>query len=161
MDTATSLVDAPQTDSPAAGEAAVRTFRGRTLEEVLPRVREELGADAIVLRRREGLAGGMGGFFQRPYVEVAARRPLPGETPDLTRNDRATAEGLSSPAIQALVEQASPFADALSRAQGDAGVSAQEVLLAAAGGPLAAEPQAEFEPEPRPEPEPEPEAEPA
>ena len=40
------------------------------------------------------------------------------------RNDRATAEGLASPAIQALVEQAAPFADALSRAQ----TSAHEVL---------------------------------
>src|SRR3954451_10481021 len=115
MDTATPLVDAPQTDSPAAGDDAVRTFRARSLEEVLPRVREELGADAIVLRRREGLAGGVGGFFQRPFVEVDARRPLPGETPELTRNDRATAEGLASPAIQALVEQAAPFADTLSR----------------------------------------------
>jgi flagellar biosynthesis protein FlhF len=135
MDTATSLVDAPQTDSPAAGEAAVRTFRGRSLEEVLPRVREELGADAIVLRRREGLAGGVGGFFQRPFVEVEARRPQAGETPDLTRNDRATAEGLSSPAIQALVEQASPFADALARAtalpQAD---RTHDILLAAAAG---------------------------
>src|SRR3954447_2279683 len=135
MDTATSLVDAPQTDSPAAGEGAARTFRGRSLEELLPRVREELGADAIVLRRREGLAGGVGGFFQRPFVEVDARRPQLGETPELTRNDRATAEGLSSPAIQALVEQASPFADALARAtalpQPD---RTHDILLAAAAG---------------------------
>src|SRR3954470_1989238 len=103
MDTATSLVDAPQTDSPAAGEDAARTFRGRSLEEVLPRVREELGADAIVLRRRQGRPGGGGGFCQRPCVESGAPRPQRGEPPELTRNDRATAEGLSSPAIQALV----------------------------------------------------------
>ena len=41
------------------GDAAdnLKTYRGRTLEEVLPKIREELGADAIVVRRREGLAG--------------------------------------------------------------------------------------------------------
>jgi flagellar biosynthesis GTPase FlhF len=145
MDTTTSAPD-------------VQTFRGRSLEEVLPQVREALGPDAIVLRRREGLAGGVGGFFQRPFVEVEARRPLEDERDGLPRNDRATAEGLASPAIQALVDQASPFADALSRAQGDAGVSAQEVLLAAARGSLGAEPAPEpelrFEPEPEPAPAP-------
>jgi flagellar biosynthesis protein FlhF len=136
MDTATSLLDAPQlVTTPAGEDAPVRTFRGRSLEEVLPRVREELGADAIVLRRREGLAGGVGGFFQRPFVEVEARRPQPGETPDLTRNDRATAEGLSSPAIQALVEQASPFADALARASSAPAVDrTHDILMAAAAG---------------------------
>src|SRR6478672_9737305 len=134
----------------------VQTFRGRSLEEVLPQVREALGPDAIVLRRREGLAGGVGGFFQRPFVEVEARRPLDDECEGMPRNDRATAEGLASPAIQALVDQASPFADALSRAQGDGGVSAQEVLLAAARGSLGSEPQAAFEPEPQAAFEPEP-----
>jgi flagellar biosynthesis GTPase FlhF len=93
-----------------------KTYRGRTLDELLPQIRAELGADAIVTRRREGLAGGIGGFFQRSYVDV---------DPSLeARNDRATAEGLASPAIQALVEQASPFADALTRAD--------EVLVEAA-----------------------------
>ncbi len=42
-----------------------KTFRGRSLDDVLPQIREELGPDAIVLRRREGLAGGVGGFFQK------------------------------------------------------------------------------------------------
>jgi flagellar biosynthesis GTPase FlhF len=148
MDTTTSAPD-------------VQTFRGRSLEEVLPQVREALGPDAIVLRRREGLAGGVGGFFQRPFVEVEARRPLEDERQGIARNDRATAEGLASPAIQALVDQASPFADALSRAQGDAGVSAQEVLLAAARGSLGAEPQPEPEPAPEPRFEPDPEPAPA
>jgi flagellar biosynthesis GTPase FlhF len=148
MDTTTSAPD-------------VQTFRGRSLEEVLPQVREALGPDAIVLRRREGLAGGVGGFFQRPFVEVEARRPLEEEREGMPRNDRATAEGLASPAIQALVDQASPFADALSRAQGDAGVSAQEVLLAAARGSLGAEPQPAPEPAPEHRFEPEPEPEPA
>src|SRR5919201_1585423 len=128
MDTTTSAPD-------------VQTFRGRSLEEVLPQVREALGPDAIVLRRREGLAGGVGGFFQRPFVEVEARSPLPHELDPAPRNDPATAEGLASPAIQALVDQASPFADALARATGD---RAREVLEAAAAG------AASFEPDPAP-----------
>ncbi|HWT24641.1 MAG TPA: hypothetical protein VN213_14135, partial [Solirubrobacteraceae bacterium] len=110
----------------------VKTFRGRTLEELLPQIREELGPDAIVLRRREGLAGGIGGFFQRSFVEVDARRPLAGETAPVARNDRATAEGLSTPGVQALIQQASPFADALSRAE--VADRAEEVLLATARG---------------------------
>jgi flagellar biosynthesis GTPase FlhF len=113
-------------------ENDTKTFRGRTLEELLPKIRAELGADAIVLRRREGLAGGVGGFFQKSYVEVEARAALPDEKPLEARNDRATAEGLASPAIQALVEGAAPFADALSRAEGTVGARAQEVLIAAA-----------------------------
>ena len=113
-------------------EKDTKTFRGRTLEELLPKIRAELGADAIVLRRREGLAGGVGGFFQRPYVEVDARPALPDEKPLEARNDRATAEGLASPAVQALVEQAAPFADALARAESTVGDRAHEVLIAAA-----------------------------
>ena len=113
-------------------ETDTKTFRGRTLEELLPKIRAELGADAIVLRRREGLAGGVGGFFQKSYVEVEARAALPDETPLEARNDRATAEGLASPAIQALVDQAAPFADALARAETTTSARAHEVLIAAA-----------------------------
>jgi len=53
------------------------TYRGRTLEEVLPKIREELGPDAVIERRRAGLVGGFAGFFQREMVEVDAR---PAET---------------------------------------------------------------------------------
>jgi flagellar biosynthesis GTPase FlhF len=113
-------------------ETDVKTYRGRTLEELLPQIRTELGADAIVLRRREGLAGGVGGFFQRSFVEVEARRSLPGEVALEARNDRATTEGLRTPAIQALVEQAAPFADSLARATGTAVDRAGDVLMATA-----------------------------
>jgi flagellar biosynthesis GTPase FlhF len=102
--------------STSNGSDDVKTFRGRSLEEVLPQIREELGPDAIVLRRREGLGGGVGGFFQRPYVEVDARPAQAHERPLEMRSDRATVEGLSSPAVQALFEQATPFADALAAA---------------------------------------------
>ena len=106
--------------STSNGSDQVKTYRGRSLEELLPQIRAELGPDAIVLRRREGLGGGVGGFFQRPYVEVDARAPLGDEKPLEIRSDRATVEGLSSPAVQALFEQATPFADALAAAAGSA-----------------------------------------
>jgi flagellar biosynthesis GTPase FlhF len=140
--------------------AEIKTFRGRSLEAVLPQVRAELGPDAIVVRRREGLGGGLGGFFQRSYVEVDARAGGDGVlsegAPLELRSDRATSEGLATPAVQALVQQAAPFADALATAQG----SVAEVMLAAAREHQAAEPvpaglygpQPNFEPHPSFEP---------
>jgi len=59
------------------GEGA-RVYRGRTVEELIPRIERELGSDAIILRRREGLAGGVFGFFQRQYVEIEAMPGAPG-----------------------------------------------------------------------------------
>src|SRR5881397_1696964 len=53
-----------------------KTFRGRSLEEVLPQIKADLGPDAEIVRQREGLTGGVGGFFQRACIEVEAR---PGE----------------------------------------------------------------------------------
>ncbi len=61
------------------------TYRGRSLEEVLPKIREELGPDAIIERQRTGLVGGVGGFFQREMVEVDARPAV--LEPDLGRFD--------------------------------------------------------------------------
>ena len=55
----------------------LRTYRGRTLEELLPKIRAELGPDAVVVRQRDGLMGGVGGFFQQRFVEVEARRGVP------------------------------------------------------------------------------------
>jgi flagellar biosynthesis GTPase FlhF len=55
----------------------VRTYRGRKLEDLIPQIREELGPDAIILRQREGLTGGVGGFFAQKCVEVDAQAPQP------------------------------------------------------------------------------------
>jgi flagellar biosynthesis GTPase FlhF len=119
--------------------AEVRVFRGRSLEEVLPQIREELGADAIITRQREGLQGGIAGFFQKQFVEVEARAGTPSVSTSARRapvldvyddddsvappralplegDDDATSEGLTSPAIQAMLEQAAPFADYLNAA---------------------------------------------
>ena len=55
----------------------VRTYRGRRLEDIIPQIREELGPDAVILRQREGLTGGVSGFFAQRCVEVDARPGTP------------------------------------------------------------------------------------
>ncbi len=64
---------ASATGDPETQTAAVRTYRGRKLEDILPQIREELGPDAVILREREGLVGGFGGFFAQRFIEVQAR----------------------------------------------------------------------------------------
>jgi flagellar biosynthesis protein FlhF len=64
---------APTVSSPSSEEEGVKTFRGESLEELLPQIREDLGPDAVILRQRDGLKGGVGGFFQKRCVEVDAR----------------------------------------------------------------------------------------
>ncbi len=58
--------------APAADAGSIHTYRGRTVEELLPKIQDELGANAIIVRRREGLTGGIAGFFQRRFVELEA-----------------------------------------------------------------------------------------
>jgi flagellar biosynthesis GTPase FlhF len=120
----------------------IRTYRGRSLEEVLPKIKAELGPDAEIIRQRSGLTGGVGGFFQRQMIEVEARpaeespqpqrrfdayddapavpEPLehPAETfvSDPLPVDPPTAEGLSAPGIQEILRTAAPFADQLGAA---------------------------------------------
>lgn len=117
------------------------TYRGRSLEEVLPKIREELGPDAVIERQRTGLVGGVGGFFQREMIEVDARPARPGEgglafdavaagddddalraatappaAPDLDRD-----EGFQAPAMRRIAEQSEPFAELLRDAEADVG----------------------------------------
>jgi flagellar biosynthesis GTPase FlhF len=121
-----------------------KTYRGRSLAEVLPKIKAELGPDAEIVRQRSGLTGGVGGFFQREMIEVDARAPEARErqprfdaydedpadsgfriqdsapqtfVPDpLPAADPETEEGLSAPAIQEILRQAAPFADHLASA---------------------------------------------
>ena len=79
-------VPAPNGHSkPAEG---VRTYRGRKLEDLIPSIRQDLGADAIILREPEGLMGGINGFFAQRFIEVEARAdpadavPLQNRQPD-------------------------------------------------------------------------------
>ena len=72
----------------------MRTYRGRKLEDLIPQIRAELGPDAIILRQREGLMGGVGGFFAQKCVEVdaqAAPGPRPRASTSTTRTSRSTA----------------------------------------------------------------------
>jgi flagellar biosynthesis GTPase FlhF len=202
-------------------EGEVRTYRGSSIEELLPRIRAELGSNAVILCQREGLVGGIGGFFQKRCVEVEARaggagidvydsdevagpelddavgprvlsqgeggaagegvlgpppptpppagaassdadpasvvmgasgpeaaeqldatvefKAVPGPLP--VRNDAATREGLSTPAVQELVRQAQPFAEMLE------GASAVEAATEPApAAPVAAETAVPAEP---------------
>ncbi len=67
---------APREDvAPLTSTAGVesRVFRGRSIEELIPKIQVELGPDAIIMRRRSGLSGGFAGFFQRRFVEIEAR----------------------------------------------------------------------------------------
>ncbi|HMJ33110.1 MAG TPA: hypothetical protein VK501_04255 [Baekduia sp.] len=53
------------------------TYRGRSLEELVPRIRQDLGDDAVIVSRRETTSGGVGGFFAKREVEVEVR---PGQS---------------------------------------------------------------------------------
>ena len=66
----------------------VHVFRGRNVDELIPQIEQELGADALIVRRREGLSGGVLGFFQRAFVEIEA---VPGH-PRLDAYDEAEAD---------------------------------------------------------------------
>ncbi len=109
---------------------ATRTYRGASLEEILPRIKAELGPDAVITRRREGLTGGLGGFFQKQFVEVeaqagAARVNVVDDSdalPDALQQPVPSSQipvpspEPQAPAIQKILEQASPFAEELSTA---------------------------------------------
>src|SRR3954454_19774004 len=113
----------------SANGRETRTFRGRSLAELLPKIRAELGADAVITRQREGLQGGFAGFFQKQFVEVEAHAggtarhggtlDVYDDSADALPGDPATVEGMASPAIRALMQTASPFADQLQAAQDD------------------------------------------
>ena len=64
----------------------------------------------MITRQREGLQGGFAGFFQKQFVEVEAHAGRQLDVYD---------DGLESPAIRALIQQASPFADQLEEAESE------------------------------------------
>jgi flagellar biosynthesis GTPase FlhF len=91
------------------GETQTRVYRGRSVEELVPQIQRELGAEAIIVRRREGLTGGVLGFFQRAFVEIEAMPGGPGV--DLYDEDATDAHAqfspdVGAPAASAAVQQA-------------------------------------------------------
>jgi flagellar biosynthesis GTPase FlhF len=119
-------------------ELETRTYFGETLEELLPKIREELGPDALIVRQREGIVGGIGGFFGRKCVEVEARpslmrASLPPRTvvdaydtgdpwvalpPEMELEPEVAGDEIpgSSRLLETLLAQTSPFAEQLSSA---------------------------------------------
>jgi flagellar biosynthesis GTPase FlhF len=69
----TQLTHPPKVNGHDRKPDGVRTYRGRKLEDLIPQIRAELGPDAIILREREGLMGGLNGFFAQRCVEVDAK----------------------------------------------------------------------------------------
>jgi flagellar biosynthesis protein FlhF len=55
----------------------LKTYVGRSLEELAPQIRDELGPDAVILSQRQGLKGGVGGFFGTKSIEVLAADRMP------------------------------------------------------------------------------------
>jgi flagellar biosynthesis protein FlhF len=105
-----------------------KTYRGKTLDEVLPQIRAELGDDAIILRRREGIVGGIGGFFGRRCVEVdAIASPIAAAAPtvalpasrvfDAYDAGNVAGDDVENPVIRTMMDQAHPFAQALQAAE--------------------------------------------
>jgi len=115
-----------------------RTYQGASLEELLPQIRADLGAGAVITRRREGVTGGFAGFFGKRCIEVEAQAGAPmqsvparsvfdaydtAQRPELEMDpDLDLGVDADGPVMRSFIEQASPFADVL----GDAMVEADE-----------------------------------
>jgi flagellar biosynthesis GTPase FlhF len=154
----------------------VRTYRARKLEDLIPQIRADLGPDAIILRQREGLTGGVGGFFAQRCVEVEAQ-PAPAKV-DILADDELeldepeptqvaeevavtpTPVAADRPAEQTPADEAPAGVDedslfesfAASLEEAAAHVGDMQQLAAAVDVDL---PEPTTEPEPAPEPEPE------
>src|SRR6476659_3756593 len=106
-----------------------RTYQGASLEELLPQIRADLGAGAVITRRREGVTGGFAGFFGKRWVEVEAKAGGPVQSvparivfdaydtarePELEMDsDLDLGVDADGPVMRSFIEQASPFADVL------------------------------------------------
>jgi hypothetical protein len=114
-----------------------KTYRGGSLDELLPKIRAELGPDALILRERQGVVGGIGGFFARRCVEIeaapravlaadggAGALPLPSVPARLATSAYASASSPDRPGVAAVTDEATleqlvrelTFADLLARA---------------------------------------------
>lgn len=131
--------DRPATNGHVAADPSLRTFRGRSLEEVLPQIRAELGPDAVVVRQREGLMGGIGGFFQQQFVEVQARPgaqriDLYDEAPATPAAPAATPEAAAPEQTPPAPAPAPAAETPAERPSAPAQLSAAELLRQATGG---------------------------
>ena len=58
----------------------MKTYAGRNLAEIVPQIRDELGAGAVILKQRPIRTGGVGGFFAKTGIEVLASEGDPAES---------------------------------------------------------------------------------
>ena len=86
----------------------MKQFSGATVDEVLLKVRAELGEDAVILQTKRVVNGGIGGFFGRQGVEVTAAEGLPPEETEMA--NREAAASVAPPREEELLEE--PPADA-------------------------------------------------
>jgi flagellar biosynthesis protein FlhF len=146
------------------------TYRGRSLEELVPRIRQELGDDAVIVARRETTSGGVGGFFARREIEVEVRA---GESAVVGGRDISAAfaaqlaeaherqhqpgvaRPMTSPEIDALPGSTNVTVDDLFPAAPPPQAQGLAALFNAGLAPAAPAPEAVVEPEVAPAPEPE------
>lgn len=119
-----------------------RTYRGGSLEELLPQILAELGPEALITKQREGVVGGVNGFFGKRCVEVdveiepaapAAPAPVAAPavlTPAVPHRAVVDAYDTGSPIIDAVFAQALPFADHLTAAAATVDPSATDTATA-------------------------------
>ncbi len=81
----------------------MKQFSGATVDEVLLKVRAELGEDAVILQTKRVVNGGIGGFFGREGVEVTAAEGLPPEEAETA--NREAAASVAPPRGQELDEE--------------------------------------------------------
>lgn len=89
---------------PITGAERTKTYRGASIEELLPQIRADLGPEAVIVSRREGLIGGFAGFFQKRCIEIDARPG--GPRIDVYDNGDAAPDGPELEAPQATVDVA-------------------------------------------------------
>jgi flagellar biosynthesis GTPase FlhF len=119
----------------------VRSFKGRTLEEVLPQVRAELGPAAVVLGQRSVVEGGVGGFFGKRMIEVTAADRMPSDSELVQLEDEMMGGGSSAGEAAREQRRSAPVAPAAAQRSGldlvdDWDPAADEELAAEYGGVL-------------------------
>jgi flagellar biosynthesis protein FlhF len=81
----------------------IKTFQGRSLEEVLPEIRAELGPGAVVVGQRTKVQGGVAGFFGTKVIEVTAADRMPSDDQLVDLEDQLMG-GADAPAAELEVE---------------------------------------------------------
>jgi flagellar biosynthesis protein FlhF len=112
----------------------LKAYVGRSLEELAPQIREELGDDAVILSQRENVKGGLGGFFGTRTIEVLAadRMPESGELPaELAAGNGGSQDAPEEEAPPAFTPAEPPAADSGRLDVRDAGETVSDLVRAA------------------------------